>query len=188
MLINYSQVLVCPDRHQMLKYWELNRLISPFSGRRVQRDLNAPWALRRRPKGVPRPPPPPAWIPDTDEEDLAQQIEAEIREQRLVEEHAEAVLIAEARYDEYIRADMPPCNPGHGWFPDTDDEELEERMEREMLEQQREMYFQNEIDARGAALAFADEIAVGLSLLEPGNIFFSILSGYFFVFIFLILI
>lgn len=157
----------------MLKYWELNRLIRPFSGRRAQRDLNAPWALRRRRRRQePVRRPPPAWIPDTDEEDLAQQIEAEIRADRLAEEHAEAVLIAEARYDEHLQAEMAPCNPFgfNGWLPDTDDEELEERMEREMFEQQRELYFQGEFDAREAALAFADEVAVGLSLLEPGHI------------------
>jgi len=163
----------------MLKYWELNRLIRPFSGRRAQRDLNAPWALRRRRRRQePVRRPPPAWIPDTDEEDLAQQIDAEIRADRLAEEHAEAVLIAEARYDEYLQAEMAPCNPFgfQGWLPDTDDEELEERMEREMFEQQRELYFQGEFEAREAALAFADEVAVGLSLLEPGNIiFFSVI-------------
>lgn len=161
----------------MLNYWEFNNLIRPFAGRRHPVNLNAPW--RARPVRVIRPVPirpPPNWIPDTDDEDFAQRIETEIREHRLAEEHEEAILVAESRYDDYIRTDMAPYAPRclADWTPDTEDEDLEERIYSE----QREAYIQAELEARTAAMDLADEIAVGMAFLDPGNCVVY-LSGFF---------
>ena len=128
----------------MIDYWQRNNLIRPSTRMprgRIYGDLNRPWLNRAvQPASAPVPATPTHGVfePESEDEELAEELWGRRRfDLDLAQRLLDSLEAEEHHYARQAALQSPPLPPDGIWRPDTDDEDLAERVEREMAELRR---------------------------------------------------
>ena len=130
-----------PEQAQMLDYWQRNNLIRPHTRMprgRIYCDFNRPWlnrVVQPAPVPVPATPTHGVFEPESEDEELAEELRGHRRfNLDLAQRLFDSLEAEEHHYVRQAALQSPPLPPNGIWRPDTDDEILAERVEREIAE------------------------------------------------------